>query len=471
MPSYAQTILLGNRSLFRANNVEDALVELRRRELGLNANWNDTTLNLGIYSPAPTTVLSAAAAATTIVNGIKVPFMRVSGSSTLIDTDNDPNYNHAGVPTGKMGVSSSDMAVPSLLTGGASQAARWQPRVGFWYTGQKFGIYIRTLANPLLLQVWVNGLPIASAPISNVVGIPERRHFEVDLGSIDRRLIEFSIDGQNAETNGITIEPGATLRRAPNRRKLCVLGDSIASGANGVGQGQVWPDLVAQRFAMTNWRLSIGSTGYSTLTGTSAFIDRVGDALAANPDVLIIEGGQNDGGITSTQAQTLATTLITALQAQLPTCIIMVLGCWNTSENVTQARRDIDDGLRAAALAASVPFKSMIDPFNLYPTSTNWQFSTAYAVGDRVRETTTMRNVLVCHTAHTSAGSGLPDMTKFYAQSLVTGTGKVGTTTGRGNADRWIQSDGVHATAEGHQGIDGFVSEWLLSTLFSIGAS
>ena len=449
---------------FRSSRIEGALHELwYATAKAALASFDDQTETQTVYSPAPTIALSASGAVTTITNGIKVPFPRVD--ATTINTDGDPNFSHGGVAQGKQLVSSGDVTRGTLLTGGGAASARWIGRHSFWFTGQKFGIYVRTLANPLVIQVWVNGRPLSLSPSSNAVGVPERRHYEIDFGSVDTRLVEFRIHPNTAEINGVTIGPADSIRRMALRKRLAILGDSIAGGANGIGTEFVWGDRMAPRFGMDNWQLSIGGTGYGVTAGVSDYFTRIPDAVAAAPDILIVCGGQNDLGISQAAMTTLATTLFQALQAALPTTIILALGCHHVGEQISQNAQNIDLGVRAAAAACGIPFRSLIDPNNIYATTPNWTVSTSYLIGDVVRETTTFRNVLVCHTAHTSASSGLPDMTKIYAQSLFTGTGKVVTVTGRGNADVFIQADGIHPTALGHQALDGAISDFVAHSL------
>lgn len=422
-----------------------------------------TAYTVTASTPTITPVLSAANGASTITNGIKVPFARTS--ATIIDVDNDPNYVHQGVVTGKQLVVNTDMTQGDILTGGTSQAAGWEGRTGFWYTGQKFGIYFNALAAAVQIQVWVNCQPIATTvPQPSGLTIGARYHYEIDFGSSGTRLVEYMISRTLGQINGVTVEPGASIRRAPLRPKMAVLGDSTSAGANGVNFYDIWPDQCAPLFGMDHWKLSIGGTGYSTLTGTSAYIDRVSDVVAVAPDILIISGGQNDQAQSTAQMTALATTLFQTLQAALPNTIIMALGCHQVNELVSGVRKNVDEGIKAAAAACSIPFRSLIDPCGLYDTTTTHTISTAYAVGDRVRDTTNSRNVWVCHTAHTSGGAN-PDVTKFYAQSFITGQGKVGATTGRGNADLFVGSDGIHYTKAGHAAYAGWVADWIAATL------
>jgi lysophospholipase L1-like esterase len=167
--------------------------------------------------------------------------------------------------------------------------------------------------------------------------------------------------------------------------------------------------------------------------------------VAADPDLCIVFGGQNDSANSKASIQAAAESLFATLKASLPRTVFVVVGCWMTSEAIASTVRDCDDAIRAACVTADLPFISLQDPSGVRDTTTAWATATAYLVGDRVSSS---NNVWVCHTSHTSSGS--LDTTKFHPASFITGTGKVGTTTGRGNADIFITNDGIHPSLVGH---------------------
>jgi lysophospholipase L1-like esterase len=422
----------------------------------LLAVYNDATLSQTAYTGTATIVLGAQGAASSIVNVIKVPFARLS--TTVYDSNNDPPFAVTGVPAPNWEVTSTEFAIGKLLTGGAAQAARWQAKISFHYTGQKFGIYFRASSvTAAIYQIWVNGQPVSlTVGDTGALISTGKYHLECDFGSISTRLVEVAITPQTVSIGGIDTEPGASIRRAPVKPRFAVLGDSIAAGSTGVTLFYRWPERVAARFGMDSWHMSIGGSGYTTSAGVSDFITRVPDCVAANPDVLIVNGGHNDTGQSAATVQTAAETLFAALQAALPNTILMATGCHQTSEIITSAVSATDGAIKAACATANIPFRSMIDPCQLLATVSAWANATGYVIGDRVKSS---NNVWVCHTAHTSSGS--LDTTKFIAQSFITGTGKAGATTGRGNADLFIQSDGVHLTITGQQAYASWVNEWL----------
>lgn len=436
----------------------------------LLARYDETTRATSAYTGTATVVLSAANAASTIASAIRVP--PAYASPSYFDTDNDSNFAFPGVPAGRGAVagSASDMLQPDLLTGGSAQAARWQHRVGFWHSGQKLGFYFRMLsAVAATYQIWVNGQPL-STTLANTGALTSggRYHLEVDFGSVDTRLVELELDTTSVQFGGVYIEPTATVRRSPRRPKIAVLGDSISGGANGVGLYYVWPERLATLFDADYWKLSIGGTGYISGAGTNAFIDRVSDVALAAPDLLIVAGGQNDLGNTQAAVKAAAETLFAALKAANPYMLIMATGCHQVSEVVSTNQVNCEAGIKAACTTYSIPFISLIDPVQQIPNATAWAFSTAYVIGDR---RSFGNNLWVCHTAHTSAASGSIDTTKWIAASMITGTGKVGTTTGRGNADVSIQSDGIHLTIPGQKTMAGVVTSGVVAALRSIVAT
>src|SRR3954468_24404275 len=89
-----------------------------------------------------------------------------------------------------------------------------------------------------------------------------------------------------------------SITAADTRPMLGVIGDSFAAGtALGGAGGQGFPMMLAERVGWRWGTTAIGGTGYAAqLPGTLPYdggqVDRM---VAARPDVLVVEGSQNDG--------------------------------------------------------------------------------------------------------------------------------------------------------------------------------
>lgn len=412
-----------------------------RRVLAGSARVYDATQ---VHPSPPTVTLSSANAATTITSGVLVPLARAS--STLIDTVNDPHYEHLSVVQGKLDVSSTSRGFPNYLTGGTAQAARHRVRYRFHYHGQALEAHFRQRATSFIYRVWVDGLPIAADFTTAAVTASATYLLKLDFGSTGSRVVELEV--LDPEFGGVWIEPTATLTRTRlSRPTLMAIGDSVTAGANGVVAGGTWLSHAARMLRCDQINLGIGGTGY--LTSGTQFRDRITpDAVPQNPDVLVVFGGYNDTAQTQQAVQDEATYVLGQLRTQLPNTLIIAVGCWLLGHAPTTAMLNTDAAIKAAATASEVPFISLIDPLQRSGTAPAWATATAYGVGDMV-----VANGVVwkCMTSHTSPGSFAT--TNWRATTFVTGTGRVGATAGNGNADVIISSDGTHPTAEGHRAL------------------
>jgi lysophospholipase L1-like esterase len=116
---------------------------------------------------------------------------------------------------------------------------------------------------------------------------------------------------------------------APKVTTVAVLGDSYTGGsAMDSGQRAEWPALLAGRHP--TWRVvpfAVGGSGFvAGQQGGEHFALRLDRIVAAQPQVVIVEGGHNDIGLPQAQVQTAAQQVLTLLRAGLPQATIVVLG-------------------------------------------------------------------------------------------------------------------------------------------------
>ncbi|MEU3665762.1 GDSL-type esterase/lipase family protein [Streptomyces virginiae] len=243
----------------------------------------------------------------------------------------------------------------------------------------------------------------------------------VTLGAISRpRLVRF--DFSVAPFGGIYLPPGATMwKPATPRLRAMVLGDSTTGGSNmntGGGQG-TWFPRAARALGYTDaWNESLGGTGYITAGSTATLGTRAPiDVIPNAPDLLFISAGYNDNGGSQPSIAAAAASLYSAIKAGLPATTIYVIGCWSPSGSPASSITNTDNTLRAEAASAGLPFISPL-------------------TGG----------------AYNAAGTLIATHGPW-----ITGTGRVGATTGSGNADTYIGTDAVHPTDAGHTYLAGRV--------------
>ncbi|MFK0045524.1 GDSL-type esterase/lipase family protein [Streptomyces sp. NPDC090741] len=235
----------------------------------------------------------------------------------------------------------------------------------------------------------------------------------IDLGSAAPRIIR--LDMYTAPFGGIFIPPGATLwSSVPNGGRLMIFGDSLSDGSaiNTGGGAGTWFQRSAKYLGANDfWDQARGGTGYVTAGSYTTLANRVAaDVVAWNPDRLIVWAGYNDNGTDQTALGVAAASLYATIKAGLPNTPVYVIGCWSATGSPAASITNTDTTLRTAAAGAGFPFISPI---------TGSIYSSA-------------GTLIATHGA------------------WITGTGRVGATTGSGNADIYIGSDAVHPTDAGH---------------------
>lgn len=147
------------------------------------------------------------------------------------------------------------------------------------------------------------------------------------------------------------------------------IGDDATAGAG--GDGTTWTGIVAQRMGWVEVNLARGGTGYVTsLSGEQAraacgqdtcpaYRDMVDEAAAADPDIILVSGGRNDGEASVTNA---AATLYLALDDASPGArIIAVSPLWDDSD-VPADLAGTKQGVSVAASRAGVGYLDIGQP-------------------------------------------------------------------------------------------------------------
>jgi hypothetical protein len=371
-----------------------------------------------------------------------------------VDIDNDPHFRYLNTPAMKYGGSYPDTlaARPSILTGGAAQAAYWAPRISFYYDGQTFEWTGKAINATENVRLRIDGKLVSAdqTPFGTGLSPGTIYYWKVDLGSQAHRLIE--IDFQSTPSfGGIVVEPTASIQRGPAASlRVACLTDSIGGGAGSYTRLSSWVGVLAELMGpdVAMYNAGIGGTGYTTAAGVSDFITRLPDLVAVQPDVVIVQGEQNDS-VSNSALQSTATTFLTAVVSALPKALVFVVGAYSAGTPGV-SKMGHEAALRAAATAAGAYFVSWVDPAGITTVTTpTWAPSTYYEIGNVVLDANGAP-----HISLTNAVSGATfDTTKWRPTSVFFGTGRVGATAGNGNADVMISSDAIHPTLRGCQAL------------------
>lgn len=290
---------------------------------------------------------------------------------------------------------------------------------------------------------------------------------------------------------GVNVGPAdAVHRTAVPPLGVWVVGDSyteptIVDSTSGYARWG-WVQILGQLAGVNAVGSGSGGTGYLNpgSGGRVKFRDRLAaDVLANSPSAIVWAGGINDysyGSYTKAGLQAEATACFAAATAALPNVTQVVLspffgkGYQSYPTGLLEAR----DALQAAASAAGLVFVDVLEITPEYVTQT----SGTLAANSAISATSVSSSVSIRAGSHVRIGaSGAAEIrsvssvsgTGPYTINLntstegvlavahssgdpiavtgpgwITGTGKQGTTTGNGTADRYTGSDGTHPTSD-----------------------
>lgn len=410
-----------------------------------------------------TLTITAATGNSTIASGISIWPTPVSatGASAAgrVDTINDPNLRWVGVgntqPTYGATFPDTSYIQFAFLTGGSSQARRWQHTVRFVYDGQALDLQVKALGTSIYGRVKINGRRVTERRqlLANSTVVGQHYRIKFDFTTAASRVIE--IDLQEVWWGAMTIEPTATIRKGPDSKfKVAAFGDSHTAGANGVTSLDTWASRAADLLGADEFQnLAIGGSSFGFLTpgtGVSDFRNRIVDIVAAKPDVLLMYCGYNDvTNVTNDAREVLYQAeyeyVLREIKRQLPETVVVVLGAHSSATPATANLR-VERANKRAAVSQGVPFVGVSDTSRVAETAPSWAASTVYPSGALI---TSGGVVYQCHTAHTSSVAF--DATKFRPLSRIWGTGNSGNVgAATGNAGVMTSNDNIHMTQAGH---------------------
>jgi lysophospholipase L1-like esterase len=304
---------------------------------------------------------------------------------------------------------------------------------------------------------------------------------------------------------GVRTNATDTIVPAPVASPRCiVLGDSFTDGTGATAQPTNWVRRFAEAMGWADtWASGLGGTGYLNpgSGGRVKFRDRVAaDVIAYSPDVVIVAGGLNEvSGIgaatyTASQLQTEAAALFTQIKAGLPNALLVVVSpFWRNGVETYNAAGAgallaARDAIKTAAVAAGAIFLDVLElPLAASVSTTLAASASSSATTVSLTDPVPIRSTIGIGSGGTYerrvvtalSGTGPYSATVAaltYAHnsaeavatvgaSLWTGTGKAGATTGAGNSDLIVISDGTHPSQAGHELIGSTLARMLDAAL------
>jgi len=442
----------------------------------------DVRNNNGGYSPSAAATIGAWASATVITSPRAIDAVASTGSLGVAAKQFFAYTCAGNISVYGTGFPQTLAVTAKSLSNGTRPTSYC---IDFMYHGAAFDIRSLNIAG-YYIRLTVDGVIVGavSSHASNQI-------LPITFPDVRTRRIRLEMSGTNFM--GLNIGPNDSVWKPQvSGPRVIVAGDSYTEGTGAAyGSASGWVRAFANTLGLDDvWASGVGGTGYvnpgTNPPTTMKMMDRIGDITNYNPDIVIWAMGHNDAGYTKAQTQTEAAACFAAVKAANPKAQQIALSpLWGpgpssfgsgASLGVLNAR----DAIKDAAAAAGIPFVDLCEmPLEATPaTSTLASATTAgyatlpltapippgatvhigtYPAGER-REVTTV----------TGPASGVytatikPNMTNGYAagttvtevgQSFFTGSGKVGGTTGFGNSDILVGSDGAHPTQAGHDAL------------------
>jgi len=463
----------------------------RRREWAGRVK-DPVTVDVVMASP-PT--VSALATTTAIAGGVAYPS---NTSPSTVGAQDRGTFNYRGGNITAAGTTyPNNLYVRNTAQTDPANGNTAPFAVDFWFDGTTLEILGK--GNNSVTRLRVDG-QIVSAAGTTWTNDGNNYILPVTFGAraMRRITVEASV---NFIFGGVNAGPNDTVTAARlDGPKTIVIGDSFTDGAGAtLGAVSCWARKFSEAMNWPNlWCHGLGGTGYLNPGTRSPSRSRiVTDCLNYSPDVVIFEGGINDisyGGFTAAGLQSEALTLFQQVATALPNTLQIVLSpMWRNGVesflvNLIPAR----DALKEAAV--QVPQCVFIDllemPLDATITTTISNSATGGATTFQTASVPLPRRSTVeigtgaanperrvitnvsgtgpyTHTvaALTSAHTA-GETVKTVGPALWTGTGKVGATTGAGNSDLLVSSDGTHPTQVGHDEI-GLVTARLVAQALS----
>lgn len=318
------------------------------------------------------------------------------------------------------------------------------------------------------MRVKVDGEYISLTPITFTNNGSQYRYY-IPFGSVAKRRVDFEC--YNVPFGGFYTAQTDTIIPAPiDSPRVIIMGDSFLGAAgyrDSFSNYLGWPDV---------WASGVGSTGIlATNNGTKyKYRERIlTDVVPFNPDIVIFPGSINDNIYTGAQIADELKYLINLVRSYIPNCLICAtsplsnggvakttINMWDQHEQIKTVIES-NGGLFLSMLELPLPINYTLGQITLSANAsagastitaalsgTDNKITGTYKFPDKSRfrvksytgtgpYTMTLDSPLL-----TAQSSGV--VATQVGDSMWTGIGKVGATTGYGNSDILVQNDGTH---------------------------
>lgn len=181
-------------------------------------------------------------------------------------------------------------------------------------------------------------------------------------------LVVLATQHVNASKPAAGAEPGPipTFSSAPVQAppRAVFFGDSYVEGYGASTPAQRWTTLVAEEEGWTEVNLGQGGTGYLNGGPEEGQDDQYGSRIdkikAANPDIVIVFGSQNDLKFPSSQVAPAIKSTAQRLKSAVPDAQLILIGPLNPGV-IAESTRTNDTAVREAAAAVGADYISMLD--------------------------------------------------------------------------------------------------------------
>ena len=357
----------------------------------LRAATADTTSGL-----SPTVTVPTANAGSTISSGVEISLFNGTASQNTLNSHG--KFLIEGSPLMYRTIVGVAVGEPNYISGVTGRSI-----VSGYFYGQKMEWNIVTSGTEMKYRFFVDDLPLTAASVAATVTAAARYRISIDFGSAAFRKVGFMVTNSASALESIVIGPtDSWFPAAADKLRVSVLSDSFGAGT---GTTNTSPDegVWGQFARMGGYDVNLsaaGGTGFVTAGSSFNYADttRLDRVTRTSPHVVLIQASVNDNGVATNTLTTAVQALIASLRASIPGAAIGVIGV-------------------------------------LYP------------VQQAAAAATTNTTVIAAATGYADF---VIDPTNDAAGAWVSGAGKSGSTTGSGNADIFLGSDGVHPTQAGH---------------------
>ncbi|QRG04846.1 SGNH/GDSL hydrolase family protein [Xanthobacter dioxanivorans] len=304
--------------------------------------------------------------------------------------------------------------------------------LAFRYEGSKFELMARSSDS---WTIFADGELVIDSPIQ----IPPAAGYAVVRLTVDfgtravRNIVCYGITFGFA---GVSVGPTdsiAPIDLAP-QVKIATMSDSYGQGTSSNANGGPFAEAALALVSKAEFPLlsfsAGGGSGYITGgTGGNAFLARVPNIVVGSPDLVIVAGGINDS---TTGLAAGVSGVLSSIRTALPNAVIATVGVWTPSTSYYGSGLAKHDIILPVLQTISGPW------IDVDVTRGAW--------------------------TNSAGGTG-----RVGPAPWVTGSGKVGTTTGTGNADFNTSADGVHPySPDGHDYLAGHLYSALRAGLLDL---